>query len=84
MKGIGKRRAERLVLELADKVGVLLEAPAPARLPVAGAADDDGERALLALGYSAVEAGRAIARARVRVGPRADLEALVRAALREA
>lgn len=55
--GVGKRTAEKIVLELRDKIkqGVGLQA-------LAGATDADTEviEALIALGYSVVEAQRAV------------------------
>jgi holliday junction DNA helicase RuvA len=62
--GIGKKVAERLVLELKDKVGVVA-APEDGQVPAAGgvAADVRTEvrDALLGLGYSAGEAQEALA-----------------------
>ena len=56
--GIGKRTAEKIVLELKDKVGP----PAGALETLAQSMNTDGEviEALIALGYSVVEAQRAI------------------------
>jgi Holliday junction DNA helicase RuvA len=55
--GIGKKTAERLLLELKGKLAAAL--PADASRPVAGEAAADVLRALLALGYSEREAGAA-------------------------
>jgi Holliday junction DNA helicase RuvA len=55
--GIGKKTAERLLLELKGKLAAAL--PADATRPVAGEAAADVLRALLALGYSEREAGAA-------------------------
>ena len=58
--GIGKKTAERIVLELKEKLGAVSDAPAPS-------AEDGGGRhvvardALVELGYSLVEAERALA-----------------------
>jgi len=56
--GIGKRTAEKIVLELKDKV----QQPSGALEALALTSDTDGEviEALVALGYSVVEAQRAI------------------------
>jgi len=56
--GIGKRTAQKIVLDLKDKVSV----PTEQLASLAVTADDDGEilEALTALGYSVVEAQRAI------------------------
>lgn len=56
--GIGKRTAQKIVLELKDKVNV----PADGLVALAAAADADSDvmDALIALGYSVVEAQRAL------------------------
>jgi Holliday junction DNA helicase RuvA len=62
--GVGKKTAERLVLELKDKVQGLAaaEEPAPAA-PAGGGTKDDLVSALLHLGYSRPEAERGADRA---------------------
>jgi Holliday junction DNA helicase RuvA len=59
--GVGKKSAERIILELSDKVsGVKGGAPAPA---MQGKADDpkaEAIEALLGFGYSRSEAGAAV------------------------
>ena len=61
--GIGKKTAQRLILELKDKVETAeltaAGAPIPANLAGGGAADEAIE-ALMALGYQASEAARAV------------------------
>jgi Holliday junction DNA helicase RuvA len=56
--GIGRKTAERLLLELKDRLGVELAATAAAARPASAASDV--LRALLALGYSEKEAAGAI------------------------
>ena len=70
--GIGKKTAQRVVLELKEKLGSV---PAPAEHGRLGARD-----ALVELGYSPVEAERALAQ----VDPQLSVEEQVRLALREA
>ena len=77
--GIGKKTAERLILELKDKIGTLLTtsaeptAPSPQR--------SDLLSALRNLGYSPAEADRAATEA-LRLQPEATLGELLRDALR--
>jgi Holliday junction DNA helicase RuvA len=56
--GIGKKTAERLLLELKDKLGVELTTSVTASRPAP--ATSDMLRALLALGYSEKEAAAAV------------------------
>src|SRR2546427_716322 len=76
--GMGKKTAERLALELADKLGEFEE-------PEGGAAPSDGTaqaalKALERLGYGTAEADRALRDVLAADGG-ADTEALVRRAL---
>lgn len=85
--GIGKKTAERLVMELRDKIGVT----APA-VPLAGGTGGEvvapGENkirdavlALVALGYKAADADKSVRQALVALGPSASTEALIKKAL---
>lgn len=78
--GIGKRTAERLVVELQDRVRLLAAAPAAA---AGGAAPADGEAvsALVNLGYRQAEAERAV-RAAAASGAR-ELADVIRGALQK-
>jgi Holliday junction DNA helicase RuvA len=81
LRGIGKKTAERLVVELKDKVGVETQ-PSPKT-----AADPklaDAVLALVSLGYKQADAQKAVALAAEKLGTGASVEALVRAALRNA
>jgi Holliday junction DNA helicase RuvA len=80
IKGLGKKTAERIVLELKDKVGVTdtwQDAAAGAVSPSAA----DAELALIALGYKQVDARKAVRRV-LEEDAGAAVEALVRGALR--
>lgn len=79
LRGIGKKTAERLVLELKDKVAAGTETqPAPPSNPL----EADAVAALLSLGYKPADAQRTVAAAGKSLGASASVEELVRAALR--
>jgi Holliday junction DNA helicase RuvA len=80
--GIGKKGAERLVLELRDRIGLpeTAAAAAPALTPVA-LWPDQVRHALIGLGWSAREAEEAVAVVAADE-PDADVPTLLRAALR--
>ena len=79
-KGVGKKTAERIVLELKDKVGLAATWEAQAQGSTSQAAGD-AELALIALGFKQVESRKAIA-AHLKENPDADADELIRAALR--
>jgi len=65
ISGVGKKTADRVILELKDKVGVAAtwEAASLARSGGTDPAAGDAELALISLGYKQVEAHRAVAAA---------------------
>lgn len=81
VSGVGRKTAERIALELADKLDDLAaEEPGGAARP----GDAAAVQALRALGYAAVEAEEAVTRALVALdGKEIGVEDLVRRALRE-
>jgi holliday junction DNA helicase RuvA len=84
--GVGKKLAERLVVELREKVSAL-RLSAPAEPPAASApAEDrvveDVVSALVNLGCNRKEAIKAAEVARQELGPAAEFEKLIKAALR--
>ncbi|MDG4866941.1 Holliday junction branch migration protein RuvA [Guyparkeria sp. 1SP6A2] len=81
--GIGKKTAERLVIEMRDRIDKEAggtAASTPGGVPAAEQPRDEAISALEALGYKPAEAGRMIARAE-QAGAE-DAEALIRLALR--
>lgn len=82
--GIGKKGAERIILELRDKIGTPTGAVASGtRGPAAAQATAQVHDALVGLGWSARQADDAVEAVRPPDGDRADVSALLRAALRE-
>lgn len=85
--GIGKKTAERLVVELKSKLG----APGQAAFPVdtapaepadaAGGKLHDAVMALVALGYKTADADQAVRRAALALGPKSSTEVLIKKAL---
>lgn len=82
LRGIGKKTAERLVVELKDKVGASTSGPG-AKL-VTDPKLADAALALVSLGYKPGDAQRAAQAAAEKLGQSATVEELVRAALRSA
>ena len=82
--GIGKKGAERIVLELRDKIGVPSgPASSAAPRPPAGEWAEQVRDALVGLGWSLRQAEDTVETIRPEVGEVADVSALLRAALRE-
>jgi Holliday junction DNA helicase RuvA len=79
--GVGKKTAERICLELRDKlpIGTLATAPAVSR----GSIDEDVHSALVNLGYKPAHADAAITKARQELGAEVEISALLKAALRQ-
>lgn len=85
ISGVGKKTAQRLVLELKDKLSSLSEgtgttSPLPADSAVTG--QDEAYEALLTLGYTSQEATRALTEVRRDSAPDASSDSLIRQALR--
>jgi Holliday junction DNA helicase RuvA len=82
--GIGKKTAERLVMELRDKVGVdgatmsVSASLSPAQQPTPAT---DAIAAMIALGNKAVDAEKSVRAAIAKLGPGATADQLVKAAL---
>jgi Holliday junction DNA helicase RuvA len=82
--GIGKKTAERLVVELKTRVGAgdLVHAvPASGASGVARSPHADAVAALVALGYKVGEADEAVRRASLALGSAATTEAMIKKAL---
>ncbi len=86
ISGVGKKTAERIVVELKDKVGAAASWEASSARHGLSPADqilNDAALALLALGFKQNEAQEAVRGARAVLGAEASLEELVRACLRK-
>jgi len=88
ISGIGKKTAQRIVVELKDKIGKATAAGP--KSTEAGGASADGEQklndavaALAALGFKAGDAAESVRAAQAMLGPDAAVEDLVRAALKK-
>jgi Holliday junction DNA helicase RuvA len=82
--GIGKKTAERLIVELKAKVGggeFTSTAAADASVPAGSNVHRDAVSALVALGYKAADADQAVRRAKLALGSDATTEALIKKAL---
>ena len=86
--GIGKKTAERLVIELRDKLnpaelGTIVSGKTPGEPAAAGPDSrvNDAVLALTALGYKATDADKAVRQAWIALGPTATTEALIKKAL---
>lgn len=79
--GVGRKTAQRLILELKDKVG---ELPTIHRdvLPLGGKFTKDSVTALMSLGATQSEAESAVYKAEQILGEEADLEAIIKQALK--
>lgn len=86
ISGVGKKTAERIVVELRDKIGAAGAWEAASAQRGLSAADqkvNDGVLALIALGFKQAEAHDAVRHAQQALGPEATVEDLVRACLRK-
>ena len=86
ISGVGKKTAERIVVELKDKIGAAgaWEAMSAQRGLSAGDQKiNDAVLALIALGFKQIEAHDAVRAAQTMLGPSASVEQLVRACLKK-
>ncbi len=86
ISGVGKKTAERMVVELRDKIGAAGAWEASSAQHALSPADqkvNDAVLALIALGFKQNEAHDAVRGAQAMLGADADLESLVRACLKK-
>ncbi len=86
INGVGKKTAERIVVELKDKIGVAGSWEAASAERALSPSDqklNDAVLALIALGRKQIEAHDAVRKTQALLGPEASVEALVRASLKQ-
>lgn len=87
ISGVGKKTAERIVVELKDKIGAAGAWEAASAQRALSGEDQklsDAALALMALGFKQVEAHDAARKAQATLGMQANVEELVRACLKKA
>ena len=86
ISGVGRKTAERLVVELKDKIGAAgawEAASAQRALSEPEQRVNDAVLALMALGFKQLEAHDSVRRTQAALGPKATVEELVRACLKK-
>ena len=86
ISGVGKKTAERIVVELKDRIGAVGAWEASSARRALSPEDqklNDAVLALMALGFKQVEAHDAVRHAQAALGPQATVEDLVRACLKK-
>ncbi len=91
ISGVGRKTAERMVMELKDKLGAFGPAPAPGHgpassLPTGSGSDSrlgDATAALVALGYKPADALQSVRASLALLGDHATVEQLIRACLKK-
>jgi Holliday junction DNA helicase RuvA len=86
ISGVGKKTAERIVVELKDRIGAAGAWEAASAQRALSAEDqklNDGVLALMALGFKQIEAHDSVRKAQGTLGAQASIEDLVRACLRK-
>lgn len=86
ISGVGRKTAERIVVELKDKIGAAGAWEASSAQRAVSEADQrisDAVLALLALGFKQAEVHETVRAAQALLGPQATVEELVRAALKK-
>jgi Holliday junction DNA helicase RuvA len=86
ISGVGRKTAERIVVELKDKIGAAGAWEALSAQRALSAEDqkvNDAVLALMALGFKQVEAHDTVRKAQAALGVQASVEELVRAGLKK-
>lgn len=86
ISGVGRKTAERIVVELKDKIGAASAWEAASAQRALSPEDqrvNDAVLALMALGFKQIEAHDAVRKAQAALGPQATVEELVRTCLKK-
>ena len=83
IKGIGRKTAERLVLDLKDNIRLSAPAAGEAALEAKTGASEEAAKALMTLGYAAPAARQAVRKAVEKHGPDMSVQQLIKLALKE-
>jgi Holliday junction DNA helicase RuvA len=86
ISGVGKKTAERIIVELKDKIGAAGSWEAMSAQRALSPEDqkiNDAVLALIALGFKQLEAHDTVRKIQAHLGPQATIEELVRASLRK-
>ena len=86
ISGVGKKTAERIIIELKDKIGQAAALEAASALRALSESDqriNDAVQALVALGFKQADAHETVRVAQALLGPSATVEDLVRASLKK-
>ncbi|MCC7376330.1 MAG: Holliday junction branch migration protein RuvA [Verrucomicrobiales bacterium] len=86
ISGVGKKTAERIIVELRDKVGSSAEWEASSAARATGPGEqslNDAVLALIALGFKQPEAFEAARTAQIALGPKATVEDVIRQCLKK-
>src|SRR5213594_1177214 len=83
ISGVGRKTAERIVVELRDKIGAAGAWEAISAQRALSPDDQKLNEALMALGFKQIEAHDAVRKAQGSLGPQVTLEDLVRACLKK-
>jgi Holliday junction DNA helicase RuvA len=86
IRGVGKKTAERIIVDLKDRIGIAGAWEAASAKHALSAEEqkiNDAVLALISLGYKQIEAHKSIRAAAQKLGNQAEVEILVREALRQ-
>ncbi len=86
IRGLGKKTAERIIVDLKDKIGVAGAWEAASAKHALSAEEqkiNDAVLALISLGYKQIEAHKSVRTVSQKLGPAANVETLVRESLKQ-